>query len=91
MERDTLRPTEDELMEREEKCRKAMKTVGKAIFMRIFVTGLLIWVVVQTSMELWIIGLMAFVMIINVSGLFPLVLEWKKRFRELKSIMEQYE
>ena len=86
-----IRPDEDALMEAEEKCRKAMKTVGKAIFMRIFVTGLLIWVLFQTEMELWIIGMMAFVLIINLSGLLPLALELKKRFRELKSIMDQYE
>ena len=69
MEEPIIRPDEDALMEAEEKCRKAMKTVGKAIFMRIFVTGLLIWVLFQTEMELWIIGMMAFVLIINLSGL----------------------
>ena len=85
------RPTENELMEREEKCRKDLKTVAKAIAMRLFVTGLLIWVVFQTSMELWIIGLMAFVLLINLSGLLPLGAELKKCTRELKSIMDQYE
>ena len=35
-----LKPTEDELMAAEEKCRKAIKTVAKAVFMRLFVTGL---------------------------------------------------
>jgi len=85
------RPTEDELMEQEEKCRKALKTVGKAIFMRLFVALLLVWIVFQTGMDLWIIGLMVFVLLINLSGLLPLGAELKKRIRELRSIMEQYE
>ena len=85
------RPTEDELMEQEEKCRKALKTVGKAIAMRLFVTVLLVWIVFQTGMELWIVGLMVLVLLINLSGLLPLGNELKKRFQELKSIMDQYE
>lgn len=85
------RSSEDLLMEREEKCRKARKSVSKAIFMRLFVTGLLLWVLFQTAMELWVLGLMAFVLLINVSGLLPLVTELRKRNRELKEIMDQYE
>lgn len=91
MEDEILRPSEDELMQREEKCRKAIKTVVRAILMRLFVTGLLIWVVFQTSMELWVIGMMVFVLIINLSGLLPLGQELKKQRRLLKEIMDQYE
>ena len=77
--------------EREERCRRAVKTVSKAIFMRLFVTMLLIWAAFQTSMELWILGLMALVLIINLTGMLPLVSEWKKRRRELKEIIAEDE
>ena len=83
--------TEDELMAAEEKCRKAMKTVTKAVIMRIFVTGLLIWIALQSSMEAWVLGLIALVLLINLTGLLPLGQELGKRIRELKSIMDQYE
>ena len=86
-----IRPSEDELMEAEEKCRKAMKTVMKAIVMRLFVTGLLLWIAMQSGMELWAVGLIALVLLINLSGLLPLGTELRKRLRELKSIMDQYE
>ena len=85
-----LCPTEDELKEREEKCRKALKTVGKAIFMRLFVTALLVWIVIQNGMEFWVMGLMLFVLLINLGGLLPLCGELKKRILELRSIMDQY-
>ena len=78
-------------MEAEEKCRKAMKTVTKAIVMRLFVTGLLLWIAMQSGMELWAVGLIALVLLINLSGLLPLGTELRKRLRELKSIMDQYE
>lgn len=83
--------TEEELMDREEQCRKSIKTVGKAIFMRLFVTGLLIFVVFRAGMELWVLGLMVFVLIINLSGLMPLGLELRKKCRELKEILDAYE
>ena len=83
--------SEEELMDREERCKKALKTVGKAIFMRLFVTAVLIWVVFQTNMEVWVVGLIVFVMIINLSGLLPLSLEMKKKYGELKQILDFYE
>lgn len=79
------------LMEQEEKCCKSLKTVGKAIFMRLLVTGLLIWALLQNEMQVWVIGLMTVVLIINLSGLLPLGAELKKRLRELKGILDQYE
>ena len=86
-----LKPTEDELMAAEEKCRKAIKTVAKAVFMHVFVTGLLIWIALQSSMETWTLGLIAMVLLINLSGLLPLGKELSKRIRDLRSIMDQYE
>ena len=75
--------------QREERCRKTIKTVSKAIFMRLFVTALLIWAVFQTSRELWIVGLMAFVLIINLTGILPLAAEWKKQRKILKDIIAE--
>ena len=77
--------------EREERCRKAIKTVSKAIFMRLFVTAILIWAVLQTGMRLWVLGLMVFVMIINLTGMLPLVSELKKRRKELNDIIAEEE
>ena len=85
-------PAEEmDLLEREERCQKAIKTVTKAIFMRLFVCGLLIWIVFQTSMELWIVGLMGLVLIINATGILPLAAELKKRRQEWKQLLEEEE
>ena len=81
--------TNDELFELEEKCIKSIRTVRKAVFMRIFVTGLLIWAVVVGNMDLWVMGLMAFVMIINIIGALPLVSEWKKQRKLLQELIAQ--
>lgn len=91
MENENAVTSEEQLMAREDKCRKAIKTVGKAVFMRLFVTAILIWAVMQTEMEHWVLGLMALVLVVNISGMLPLCAEMKNRRRELKEIMDQYE
>ncbi|MBQ7001146.1 MAG: hypothetical protein IJN67_08905 [Oscillospiraceae bacterium] len=93
MENENLTPEAPELdsWQREERCRRALKTVSKAMFMRLFVTALLIWAAFQTSMELWILGLIALVLVINLAGLLPLWTEWKKQRMILKAIIAEDE
>lgn len=88
MEQENLTPEMDSF-EREERCRKAIRTVSKAIFMRLFVTVILVWALLQTGPELWVIGLIAFVLVINLSGLLPLGTELKKQRKELKEILTE--
>ena len=80
-----------DLLEREERCQKAMKTVTKAIFMRMAVTGLLVWVIFSRIRELWVAGLMLLVLLINVTGSLPLFAELEKRRMEWKSLLEEEE
>lgn len=80
-----------DLLEREERCQKAMKTVGKAIFMRLVVCALLIWVVLSTVQELWVAGLILLVLLINVTGTLPLIAELKKRRAEWKQLLAEEE
>jgi Flp pilus assembly protein TadB len=91
MEKESAKPSEDALMEQEENCRKGLKTLGKALFMRLFILILLVFILFQGNMELWVIGLMIFVMLITLAGALPLVSEWKKQRKKLREIMEQYE
>lgn len=80
-----------DLPEREERCQKAMKTVAKAIFMRLVISGLLVWVIVSCVRELWVVGLMLLVLLINVTGSLPLIAELKKRRIEWKNLLEEEE
>ena len=78
-------------MEQEENCRKGLKTLRTALLMRVFVLGLLLYILLRGDMQLWILGLMLFVTIITVAGALPLVTEWKKQRKKLKDILDQYE
>ncbi len=80
---------EESVWQREEKCRRSLKTVSKAIFMRLFVTGLLLWVALNSGMELWILGLLALVLLINAAGILPLITEWKKQRKILNQILAE--
>lgn len=80
-----------DVLEREERCEKTLKTLRKAMIMRLFVTAVLIWAVFRAEMEVWVIGLMGLVMLINLTGLLPLYQEWKKRRAEWKQIIAEDE
>lgn len=77
---------EMDLYEREEQCSRALKQVIKACVMRIVVTGLLLFVLLYEHRELWLWGLLGFVMLLNLAGLFPLAAEVKRQMKELKQL-----
>ncbi len=83
--------SEEELYMREENCRKALKTVMKAIAMRFFVAAVLIWSTIRSGMPLWAVCMMAFVLVINLASLLPLWQEWRKQRKELKEVLSQME
>ena len=82
-------PVEMDVFQREERCRKTLRTVSKAIVMRLIVTGILVFGAVRFAMELWVVGLMALVMLINLAGILPLLTEWKKQRNILKNIIAE--
>ena len=81
----------DELFEREERCLKAIRTVRKAVFMRLVVTALLIWAAFGSHMELWATGLLLVIALMNVVGSLPLIGEWRKQRGILKDLIAQEE
>ena len=82
---------QEELFEREEKCQKAIRTVRKAVFMRLFVTALLLWTAFGNHMEVWAVGLLVLVMLINLTGVLPLISEWRKQKKLLAELIAMEE
>ena len=86
-----LEPADRDLPERQERCQKALRVVSKAIFMRLVICGLLIFIVISSIRELWVTGLILLVLLINATGTLPLMAEWKKRRAEWKLLLEEEE
>lgn len=80
-----------DLYEREEQCLKAIKTVRKAILMRILVAALMVWAVAIQPGQPIVWGLMAFVLLIDVLGAWPLVQEWKRQKKLFEELVSQEE
>lgn len=78
---------EMDIFDREEHCIRTIKTVRKAVVMRLFVTAILIWAFFQSSREIWILALVAFVLLVNLAGLLPLVQELIQQRRKLKELI----
>ena len=90
MENNRVNP-ETDILQREEDCRQVLKTVVKAMVMRVLVLGILAWVALRNGMAVWVTGILALVGIINLTGILPLWTEWKKQRRTLKSIIAEAE
>lgn len=75
--------------DREERCRKTIRTLRKAIVMRIAAGILLAVAVVRTNAVPIALALTAFALLLILSGLFPLVRELKKQRSILKECLEQ--
>ena len=78
-------------MAREEECRKALKTLGKALFMRLVVTVLLVVIPLRTGTEPLVLGIVVLVGFVNLTSAFVLLQEWKKQRKLLREILDQYE
>ena len=78
----------DELFEQEEKCQKAIRTVSRAMLMRLVVTVLMVVVVAGNPEQVWAWGLAAFVLVINLMGILPLWKEFKSQRQKLKALIE---
>lgn len=89
---DPLIPEPDmDVFQREERCRKVIKNVRKAIVIRLVVVALVIFAFTRTAMSPWLVGLMLLVVVITLSALPPLLKELKARRAELKTLMESEE
>jgi len=80
--------SQDEIFEQEEKCQKAIRTVTKAIFMRLVVTGLMGFVVAADPRQILTWGLAAFVLLTNIMGILPLWKERKNQRQKMKILIE---
>ena len=80
-----------DLYEREEQCIKAIKTVRRAVFMRIVVAVLMVWAVIMQPTQMAVWGLMVFVLVIDILGAVPLIQEWRRQRTLLKDLIAQEE
>ena len=80
-----------DLYEREEQCLKSIKTLRRAIFMRIAVAVLRVAAAAGLPTQPIVWGRMIFVLLVDVLGAWPLVQEWRRQRALLKALMEQEE
>ena len=89
MEPENQTPESENLYDREEKCQRAMKTVGRACLMRLLVAAVLIFVLMKTPGSVLLWGLVGFVLLINLGGMLPLLAELRKRRREYRQLLQE--
>ena len=75
--------------DREERCRKTIRTLLKAVVVRIAAGVLLAVAVIRTNAAPIAMGLTGFALLLILSGLIPLVRELKKQKGILKECLDQ--
>ena len=75
--------------DREERCRKTMRTLLRAIVIRVAAGVLLAVAMVRVGASSLALGLTGFALLLILSGLFPLTRELKKQKDILKDCLEQ--
>lgn len=75
--------------DREERCRKTIRTLVRAILVRVAAGVLLAVAVVRAGASSLALGLTGFALLLILSGLFPLTMELKKQKRILKECLDQ--
>ena len=80
-----------DIYEKIQHCEKTVRTIRRAVLMRLFLTALLLYIpfAAKVSSGIWI--LMGFVMLINVSGLIPLMSQWRIKKKELDKLLDEEE
>ena len=73
--------------DREERCRKTIRTLLKAVVVRIAAGVLLAVAVIRANAAPIAMGLTGFALLLILSGLIPLVRELKKQFALLKELL----
>ena len=77
--------------DREARCRKAIRTIGKAIAVRVAAGILLLAAVVRAGAAPVALGLSVFALLVILTGVFPLVRELGKQRGLLKACLKQQE
>ena len=75
--------------DREERCRKTIRTLLRAIIVRIAAGVLLAVAVIRAGASSVALGLTGFALVLILSGLFPLMVEMKKQKGILKECLDQ--
>ena len=75
--------------DREERCRKTIRTLLRAIIIRVAAGVLLAVAVVRAGVSSLSLGLTGFALLLILSGLFPLMMELKKQKDILKECHDQ--
>ena len=78
-----------DVYQRIERCEKTIRTIRRAVLMRLFLTGVLLYIPFAAEVSVGVVLMLLFVAAINASGLLPLVSQWKGKKKELDQLLDE--
>ena len=84
-------PEGESVYEKIERCEKNLRVIRRAVLMRIALTALLLYIPFAAGSGRGVFVMMFLVGAINLSGLLPLVSQWKIKKKELDRLLDEEE
>ena len=83
-------PSEDEsVYAKIERCEKTLRIIRRSVFMRLALTALLIYIPIGAQVPGGAAVMLCLVALLNLSGLLPLVSQWKIKKKELDKLLDE--
>ena len=80
---------EESVFARIERCEKTIRVIRRSVLMRLALTALLIYIPITSRIPGGALVLIVLVALINLSGLLPLVSQWRIKKKELDTLLDE--
>ena len=72
-----------------ERCEKTLRVIRRSVVMRIVLTCLLLYIPFAARLQGGVLLMMVLVVLINLSGLLPLLSQWRIKKKELDQLLDE--
>ena len=80
---------EYDIYQKIDRCEKTLRVIRRSVLMRIVLTGLLLYIPFAAKLQGGVLLMMVLVVLINLSGLLPLISQWRIRKKELDQLLDE--
>ena len=82
-------PVEGDVYQKIERCEKTLRVIRRSVVMRIVLTCLLLYIPFAAQLQGGVLLMMVLVVLINLSGLLPLLSQWRIKKKELDQLLDE--
>ena len=82
-------PLEGDVYQKIDRCEKILRIIRRSVLMRLVLTGLLVYIPFGAKLQGSVTLLILLVAAINLTGLLPLISQWRLKKKELDQLLDE--